>query len=94
MNYHPELRVTTADREGGVTLLFRDNGTGITEDTMAKMFNPFFTTRDTGRNTGLGLSLVYDVVREHGGDIEAQSEPGRHTEVRVLLPKRRESAAS
>ena len=88
-DYRPELMVSTADGGGGVTMLFRDNGAGMTEDTMAKMFNPFFTTRDTGRNTGLGLSLVYDVVREHGGDIEAQSEPGRHTEVRVLLPKRR-----
>ena len=51
------------------------------------MFNPFFTTRDTGRNTGLGLSLAYDVVREHGGDIHAESEPRRYTEMKVLLPK-------
>ena len=51
------------------------------------MFNPFFTTRDTGRNTGLGLSLAYDVVREHGGDIQAESEPRRYTEMKVLLPK-------
>ncbi len=53
----------------------------------AKMFNPLFTTRDTGRNTGLGLSLAYDVVREHGGDIHAESEPRRYTEIKVLLPK-------
>ena len=51
------------------------------------MFNPFFTTRDTGRNTGLGLSLAYDVVREHGGDIQAESEPRRYTEMKVLLRK-------
>ena len=50
------------------------------------MFNPFFTTRDTGRNTGLGLSLAYDVAREHGGDIQAESEPRRYTEMKVLLP--------
>ena len=46
------------------------------------MFNPFFTTRDTGRNTGLGLSLAYDVVREHGGDIQAELEPRRYTEIK------------
>ena len=89
-DYGPELRVVTVDGEDGVTVLFRDNGAGMTRETIARMFNPFFTTRDTGRNTGLGLSLVYDVVREHGGDIVAESEPGCHTEVRVLLPKRPE----
>ena len=50
------------------------------------MFNPFFTTRDTGRNTGLGLSLAHDIAREHGGDIEVRSEPGEYTEMRVFLP--------
>ena len=50
------------------------------------MFNPFFTTRDTGRNTGLGLSLAYDIAREHGGDIEVKSEPGEYTEMGVFLP--------
>ena len=89
-DYGPELSVVTVDGGDGVTVLFRDNGTGMTRETIAKMFNPFFTTRDTGRNTGLGLSLVYDIVREHGGDIVAESEPGWHTEVKVLLPKRPE----
>ena len=88
--YRPELKVVTADGEDSVTILFRDNGAGMTQETIARMFNPFFTTRDTGRNTGLGLSLVYDVVREHGGNIEAESEPGQHTEMKVLLPKHRE----
>ena len=87
-DYGPELRVVTVNGEDGVTMLFRDNGAGMTQETIAKMFNPFFTTRDTGRNTGLGLSLVYDIVREHGGDIVAESEPGRRTEVKVLIPRR------
>lgn len=85
--YRPELKVVTFDGEDGVTMLFRDNGAGMTSETMARMFNPLFTTRESGRNTGLGLSLVYDIVREHGGDIEAESELGQHTEVKVLLPK-------
>ncbi len=85
--YCPELRVAATGEEDGVTILFRDNGTGMDQETMAKMFNPFFTTRDTGRNTGLGLSLVWDIIRGHSGDINAESEPGSHTEVRVYLPR-------
>ena len=88
--YAPELEVVSADGEDGVTITVRDNGAGMTEDIMARMFNPFYTTRDTGRNTGLGLSLVYEVVREHGGDIKVDSRPGQYTEIRVYLPKRPE----
>ena len=50
-------------------MIVRDNGVGMTPETMERMFNPFFTTKETGRNTGLGLSLAYDVIREHGGNI-------------------------
>ncbi len=85
--YRPELRVTTANTEDGAVISVRDNGTGMTAETMARMFDPFFTTRDTGRNTGLGLSFAYAVVREHGGDIVGESEPGRHTEMRMFLPR-------
>lgn len=56
---------------------------------MEEMLNPFFTAR----NTGLGLSLVYDVVREHGGNIKAESEPKRYTEMKVVLPKHPEGKA-
>ena len=89
--YRPELKVVSLDEDDVVTLLFQDNGAGMTQDAMAKMFNPFFTTRDSGRNTGLGLSLVHEVIREHGGDIEAESEPGKYTRIKVRLPKRPEN---
>ena len=85
--YKPEMVVGTASMEDGVTIVVRDNGMGMTQEVIAKMFNPFFTTRDTARNTGLGLSLSYDVVREHGGEIYAESEPGEYAEVRVVLPR-------
>ena len=85
--YKPEMVVGTASREDGVTMVVRDNGMGMTPEVIAKMFNPFFTTRDTARNTGLGLSLAYDVVREHGGEIYAESEPKQYAEIRVVLPK-------
>ena len=89
--YRPELKVGSVGAEDGVMILVRDNGMGMTPEIMEKMFNPFFTTRDTGRNTGLGLSLAHDVVREHGGNIDAESEPGKHTEMKVLLPKTQEN---
>ena len=87
-DYQPELRVATASTEDSVTILVRDNGTGITREVREKMFNPFFTTKESIRNTGLGLSLAYDVIREHGGDIKVDSEPGQHTQMTVILPKR------
>ena len=85
--YKPEMVVSTASLEDGVAIVVRDNGMGMTEEVIAKMFNPFFSTKNTGRNTGLGMSLSYDIVREHGGDIHAESELGQYAEVRVELPK-------
>ena len=89
-DYKPELSVGTTGADDEIVVIVRDNGVGMTPHTMERMFNPFFTTKETGRNTGLGLSLAYDVIREHGGNIEAESEPGQHTEMRVTLPKRSE----
>ena len=85
-HYVPELRASTARTQEGTTITVRDNGMGMTPEVMGRMFNPFFTTRETGRNTGLGLSLSHDIVREHGGSIEVRSEPGEYTEISVLLP--------
>ena len=68
-DYRPELSVSTSGTEDAVVMIIRDNGMGMTPETMERMFNPFFTTKETGRNTGLRLSLAYDVIREHGGNI-------------------------
>ncbi len=87
-DYQPELKVATASTEDGFTILVRDNGTGLTQEVKEKMFNPFFTTRESIRNTGLGLSLAYDVIREHGGNVKVDSTLGQHTEMTVILPKR------
>ena len=66
----------------------RDNGTGIPEDVIAKMFNPFFTTKPAGEGTGLGLSLSHDiVVKQHGGRIDVESRVGEFTEFVVTLPR-------
>ena len=65
-----------------------DNGTGISEANTAKVFEPFFTTKPTGQGTGLGLSLSFDIVNSHGGELTVESEEGEFTEFRILLPRK------
>ncbi|HKS57323.1 MAG TPA: response regulator [Steroidobacteraceae bacterium] len=69
-----------------VELSVADTGSGMTEDVRSRAIEPFFTTKPTGVGTGLGLSQVYGVVRESGGTMAIDSEPGRGTTVRLLLP--------
>lgn len=70
-----------------VMLVVRDNGHGISEDHRQRIFEPFFTTKAGSKGTGLGLSTAQDIVREHGGWIEFESEVGRGSEFRVFLPR-------
>jgi two-component system, NtrC family, sensor kinase len=71
-----------------VEISIRDNGTGIPPAVKDKMFNPFFTTKPAGEGTGLGLSISHDiVVKQHGGAIEVDSQPGEFTEIRIILPR-------
>jgi nitrogen-specific signal transduction histidine kinase/ActR/RegA family two-component response regulator len=70
-----------------VRIRVSDNGAGMTEAVRQRMFEPFFTTKPVGQGTGLGLSTSYAIVREHGGTIECESEPGRGTRCSVLLPR-------
>jgi signal transduction histidine kinase len=71
-----------------VEIQIRDNGTGISAEVKEKMFNPFFTTKPAGEGTGLGLSIRHDiVVKQHGGSIEVETQPGEFTEIRIILPR-------
>ncbi|MCG8451774.1 MAG: ATP-binding protein [Spirochaetales bacterium] len=79
-----ELRVQTRYEGDNASIIVSDTGTGIPEELQGKIFEPYFTTRDTG--SGLGLTVVYKVVKEHGGDIQMDSSVGRGTTFRILLP--------
>ncbi len=87
------ITITTAtdgDREGNrVSVSFHDTGQGIPDGRLVDIFKPFFTTKEVGRGTGLGLYISHEIIRRHGGEILVRSEEGRGTEVTVLLPARR-----
>lgn len=86
--YTPELRVRTLDRGDAVEVRVRDNGEGIPEEHLNRVFEPFFTTLPPGQGAGLGLSLSHDiVVMGHHGSIRLESAPGEHTEVVITLPR-------
>jgi signal transduction histidine kinase len=70
-------------------LAVTDQGEGMTEDTIAHIFEPFFTTKPVGEGTGLGLSVSYGIVKEHGGWIDTASRPGKGSTFRIFLPARR-----
>ena len=74
--------------EGGpwLKISFEDNGPGISPEHIGHVFDPFFTTKDIGEGTGLGLSVTYGIVKDHGGEIRAESEPGRFTRFVIHLP--------
>jgi signal transduction histidine kinase len=86
--YKPVLTVSTKDLGDRVEIKIRDNGMGISPDVKDKMFNPFFTTKPAGEGTGLGLSISHDIiVKQHGGSIEVDTQPGEFTEFTIILPR-------
>jgi two-component system, NtrC family, sensor kinase len=84
--YEPTVILTTAKHNGKVEITVKDNGNGMPQKILDKIFQPFFTTRPTGQGTGLGLSLAYDVVKAHGGEIKVESKEGEGSEFIVQLP--------
>jgi signal transduction histidine kinase len=85
--YEPTVTVTTARENGNVEIKISDNGDGIPQKIREKIFQPFFTTKPTGQGTGLGLSLAYDIVKAHGGEITVDTKEGVGSEFMIVLPQ-------
>ena len=86
--YEPIVWVGTKKlNDGKIEIKVRDNGNGISQIAMDKMFQPFFTTKPTGDGTGLGLSISYDIISKvHNGAIQAETKEGEFAEFSVILP--------
>ena len=84
----PNIITLRTAREGGdmVCVEIQDNGSGIPREVLPKIFDPFFTTKPIGQGTGMGLSISYKIIQEHGGKILVDSEPGLGTVFTILLP--------
>ena len=80
------LLVSTRVSGEEVVLRFKDNGCGMDTETMSRIFDPFYTTKESGKGTGLGLAIVAQIVETHGGKIYVDSEPGEGTEFRIYIP--------
>ncbi len=73
-----------------IEIAIRDNGSGIAPEIIGKIFDPFFSTKQTGEGTGLGLSVSYGIIKDHGGELTVETEIGEYTEFNIQLPARRQ----
>jgi two-component system, NtrC family, sensor kinase len=85
-DYEPAISVSTKKINGKIEIKVQDNGQGIPQKSVDKIFQPFFTTKPTGQGTGLGLSLAYDIVKAHGGEIKVNTIENEGAEFIVSLP--------
>jgi signal transduction histidine kinase len=85
--YEPTVTISTKKIDNKIIVNVKDNGTGIPQKALDKIFQPFFTTKPTGQGTGLGLSLSYDIVTKgHGGELKVETKDGEYTSFSVILP--------
>jgi signal transduction histidine kinase len=84
--YDPTVSVITKKVNEKVEIRVRDNGNGIPQKVLDKIFHPFFTTKPTGQGTGLGLSISYDIIKAHNGGIDVNTNEGQFTEFIISLP--------
>ena len=85
-DYEPIVTVSTKKLNGKMEIKVGDNGNGIPQKVLDKIFQPFFTTKPTGQGTGLGLSLSYDIVKAHGGELKVETKEGEGSEFIIKLP--------
>ena len=84
--FEPIVSVSTKKVNGKVEIRVVDNGNGIPQKVIDKIFQPFFTTKPTGQGTGLGLSLSYDIIKAHGGELKVETKEGAGSEFIIQLP--------
>ena len=84
--YVPTVTVVTKKLAGKILISVKDNGPGIAQNIIDKIFQPFFTTKPTGQGTGLGLSLAYDIIKAHGGEIKVETREGEGSNFIMRLP--------
>jgi signal transduction histidine kinase len=85
-SYEPLVKVSTKNLGTKIEIRVKDNGNGIPDSIKEKIFQPFFTTKPTGQGTGLGLSLSYDIVKAHGGELKIETREGQGSEFIIQIP--------
>ncbi|NQZ75489.1 MAG: PAS domain-containing protein [Ekhidna sp.] len=88
---NPEIEVATYSNDTELTIMIKDNGIGMSEETRNRIFEPFYTTKPVGVGTGLGMSISFGIIEKHGGRIELDTKLGVGTEFRIILPKTTEN---
>ncbi len=86
-SYKPLVSVSTKKIHNKVEIKVSDNGNGIPQNIIDKIFQPFFTTKPTGQGTGLGLSLSYDIIKVQGGEIKVETNEGEGSTFIIQLPR-------
>jgi signal transduction histidine kinase len=87
-DFEAKIMVKSHNLERSFQCIVEDNGKGMSEELQHKIFNPFFTTKPTGKGTGLGLTMTYDIVTKmHQGSIHVESEEGKYSRFIIEIPK-------
>jgi signal transduction histidine kinase len=91
-SFEPALSVATKRHAGQVEIVVKDNGLGISKNILDKIYQPFFTTKATGQGTGLGLSLSYDIIKAHQGELKVETREGEYAEFTIILPAQKQNS--
>ncbi len=81
-----EIKIMTSANDGHIEVIISDNGVGIPEENLSRLFDPFFTTQEIGKGTGLGLNVAYNIIKKHNGDIKVESELGKGAIFIIRIP--------
>jgi two-component system, NtrC family, sensor kinase len=86
MPHGGKLEISVASDDQAAIVTFRDSGVGISQSNLSKIYDPFFTTKQIGQGTGLGLAVSFGIIQDHGGHIRVESQPGQGTVFYISIP--------